>query len=62
LAIDTVNKRRSIVQLPVLTLAPVADGTIDDNDRRQLAYIYCGFETTAPPAGGNQNLMMLGVG
>ncbi len=62
MAIDTVNKRRSIIQIPVLTLAPVADGAIDDNDRRQMAYIYCGFETTLPPTAGAQYLMLLGVG
>ncbi len=62
MAIDTVNKRRSIIQVPALTLAPVADGTIDDNDRRQMAYIYCGFETAPPPTAGAQNLMLLGAG
>jgi len=59
--LDTANKRRSAIQVPVLTLAPVADGTIDDNDRRQMAYIYSGFET--PPLDATvQYLMMFGVG
>jgi len=59
--LDTVNKRRSVIQIPVLTLAPVADGTIDDNDRRQMAYIYCGFETPGV-TDIVQHLMMLGIG
>jgi hypothetical protein len=60
MAINTVNKRRSVIQIPSLTLAPVADGTIDDNDRRQMAYIYCGFETTGTT--GGQYLMLMGIG
>lgn len=50
MAIDTRNRRASAVgvMLPFMGCLPLADGTIDADDRRQLAACYAGLSTPPP--------------
>ena len=48
--LDTENKRRSAINIPVLTLPPIADGVIGTQDRPQAGYQYCGIIYGAPVA------------
>lgn len=43
MAIDTENKRRSVVNLPLVPALPAPTGAVDDNDRATLAYVYSGL-------------------
>lgn len=47
--VDTENKRRSVYQVPGITLPPVPDGTIAVLDRMQASWLYGGItpETAA---------------
>lgn len=43
MAIDTKNKRKSVIEVPGLTLYPDPDGGIDQNDRAIISSIYGGI-------------------
>ena len=46
------NKRRGVLSVPPLTIPPLADGTIDQFDRKQAAYTYpLGAGGAGPPPG-----------
>jgi len=45
MAVDTEDKRRSAICIPwYVTTAPLADGTIDDNDRMHATGWYSGID------------------
>lgn len=48
MAIDTEDKRRSAVNMPLFTVMPTADGTIDAEDREQATGYYSGITPAAP--------------
>lgn len=47
MAIDTENKRRSVLSYPYFGMAPEADSTLDSGDRAQIAGVYSGFGAPA---------------
>lgn len=51
MAIDTRNKRGSVISLGILTILPLANSDIDAGDRQQLSHIYRGIasDTPSPP-------------
>ena len=51
MAIDSTNKRRAVIQLPPLTLPPIADGTLDNFDRMQATWLYPIGSGAAPGPG-----------
>ena len=54
MAIDTANKRMSVLNTGTSTamLAAVPDGTVDDGDRYSLGYCYFGITLLPPVVGG----------
>ncbi len=46
---DTPDKRRSAANTILLVFYPVADGTIDAQDREQVSWIYSGITVGSPP-------------
>ena len=53
MAIDTENKRRSVLQcIPGLNTYPVADGAINSSDRAQVSWIYSGLAIFVKSIGG----------
>lgn len=46
--IDTANKRRSVSGYTLAPQLPVADATIDTNDREMVAWLYSGIAAAAP--------------
>ena len=62
MAVDSENKRRSAISMPFLAVAPVADGTIDAQDREQATWIYSGITLAAPAVAiGIRKGLLLGV-
>ena len=45
MAIDTENKRRSVIEIPGMAVSPVADGDIGPRDRAASTWIYAGILT-----------------
>lgn len=43
MAVDSERKRRSVIQLPPLTVLPPPDGTIDSQDRMIVSWLYGGI-------------------
>lgn len=60
MAIDTVNKRRSVQAYTLGLMRPVADGVIDAGDRAMVAWFYSGntYPPTPPPSGGGDDYLM----
>lgn len=56
MALDTQNKRRSVIQYAPFTIAPVADGTIGAADREQATWLYSGLPPVAPAGAGTPSL------
>jgi hypothetical protein len=50
MAVDTENKRRSVSGYTCTCVYPVADGTVDVNDREMVAWLYSGIDPAAPSA------------
>lgn len=50
MAIDTVNKRRSVSGYTIFPVFPVADGTIDQSDREHSTWLYSGIAAESPPS------------
>lgn len=48
MAIDTEDKRRSAVNMPLFTVMPTADGSIDAQDREQATGYYSGITPATP--------------
>ena len=48
MAIDTANKRRSVNGYALAPVLPIADATIDTNDREMVAWLYSGIAASAP--------------
>lgn len=48
MAIDSRNKRASALNSVPIIVAPLADGTIDDNDRQQITWLYAGIVAGIP--------------
>jgi len=62
MAVDTENKRRSAIGLPIPTAMPEPDGTIDDNDRMHVIGIYSGIDPGAAAVPVNRKKgLLLGV-
>ena len=60
---DTENKRRSALCITGNTTMPLADGTIDDNDRMHATWYYAGIDPGAAVATATKKtLLLLGVG
>ena len=59
MAIDTQDKRASaiVAGLYYSILLPLADGSIDQPDRQQLAGVYCGNAFLPPTSSGPQLLV-----
>jgi len=48
MAIDTRDKRGSIIGIGLVVLLPLANGTIDQGDRQQTAHTYVGIVSDLP--------------
>ena len=48
MAIDTRDKRGSVIGLSLVSVLPLADGSIDQADRQQVAHMYIGVLADAP--------------
>ena len=48
MAIDTRDKRGSAIGLGLVSVLPLADGSIDQADRQQVAHMYVGVLADAP--------------
>jgi hypothetical protein len=65
MAVDTRNKRASCigVGLPVPSVLPNPDSTIDSNDRQMVTWLYAGIAADSPTFGVVfGSLALLGVG
>lgn len=53
MAVDTAQKRASIVSIGLMAIAPgiIPDGTIGQGDRQAIGYSYAGVLDEAPTAG-----------
>ena len=62
--LDTEDKRRSAPNMILFVIHPVADGTIDAQDREQATWIYSGIAPGSPVAMLTRpgKLLLLGVG
>lgn len=60
---DTQDKRRSAINISPFVIHPVADGTIDAQDREQATWIYAGITVGTPPVITKRagQLLLLGV-
>ena len=58
MSIDTREKRASaiMVGLPFRNLLPVADGVIDNDDKRQVAFLYRTTEEAVNPPGPSSDI------
>ena len=64
MAIDTHDKRRSAGAHLFLQVLPVADGSVNQGDRQQAAFLYRGIAAGGGGGGGTSRrsrLLMLGV-
>ncbi len=60
MAIDTENKRRSVMAYAGTGMMPVPDGTIDASDRATLAWLYAGLSYGSPVAQISKRILGIG--
>ena len=63
MAIDTANKRRSVLAntLPFLVVLPEDDGSMDQGDRQHVAFLYRGILVGVVAAVRRARMLLLGV-
>ena len=57
MAIDTENKRRSVVALVLGIMLPITDGAIGQLDRQEVAWIYAGISSSPPSQISNHRII-----